>query len=310
MASKRELTTKDVQKILDLLETEDPYKENGGLIYWDGTVTSEHNYALCRSAILLDLQSYDWERIKGLWICAELPKPPGYVDECCGGCEDRDITRLDLSKFDYAEFVSTVPRKDFVSPGQKAWADQFGIPVIVYQRAYPNPVEGEEFGTWDIYDPIKTKDKAIGINLGQLSKFAGISAVEDREHLTTVAKLAIEERERHEAAIHEAWLKMYIAHNEGLQECQAAYEQLQAQTEIHDRRIKAALHRIDHQESQSATLVAAKAAPVNIRSRSTNTNVMTPVMSALPPSSAENLDSPLYTTPPIEAFQYVTVQRA
>lgn len=308
MASKREPTVKDVQKILDLLKKEDPYKENGGLIYWDGTVTSEHNYALCRSAILLDLESYDWDRIKALWICAELPKPPGYIDECCDGCEDRDASRLDFSKLDYAEFVSTVPRKDFVSPGQKAWADQFGIPVIVYQRPYPNPAKGEEFGTWDIYDPIKTKDKAIGINLGQLSKFAGIAAVEDREHLTAVAKLAIEERERHEAAIHEAWLKMRDAHNEGLQECQRAYEQLQAQTEVLDHRIKTALHRIDRQEARSPTLSATKIASVNIGGRSLP-NTVTPVMLALPPASAEKFDSPLYTTPPIEVFQYVEVRR-
>lgn len=309
MTSKREPTVKEVQQILQLLEKEDPYKEQGGLIYRDGSVTSEHNYAICRSAVLLDLESYDWKKVKALWICAELPKPPGYVDECCDGCEDRDEKRLGLSKFDYAEFVSTVPRKDFVSPGQKAWADQFGIPVIVYQRPYPNPVKGEEFGTWDIYDPIKTEDKAIGVNLGQLSKLAGISAVEDREHLTTVAKLAIEERELHEKAIHEAWLKMHTAHNEGLQECQIAYEQLQAQTEIHDRRIKNALHRIDRQEvqMQSPALSTTKAAPVNIRSR--KSNAVTPAMSALPPASAEKLDSPLYTTPPIEAFQYVTVRR-
>jgi hypothetical protein len=308
MASKREPTVKDVQKILDLLKTEDPYKENGGLIYWDGTVTSEHNYAICRSAILLDLDSYDWKKVKALWICAELPKPPGYIDECCGGCEDRELSRLELSKFDYAEFVSTVPRKDWVTPGQKAWADKFGIPVIVYQRPYPNPAKGEKFGTWDIYDPIKTNDKAIGVNLGQLSKFAGISAVEDREHLTTVARLAIEERELHEAAIHAAWLKMCNAHNEGLQECQLAYEQLQAQTEVFDRRIKTALHRIDRQEIQSLALSATKAAPVNIRARS-KSNTATPVMSVLPPASAEKLDSPLYTTPPIETFQYIEVRR-
>lgn len=309
MSSKREPTTKEMQKILQLLEKEDPYKENGGLVYWDGTVTSEHNYAICRSAILLDLESYDWKKVKALWICAELPKPPNYVDECCSGCEDRDVSRLDFSKFDYAEFVSTVPRKDFVSPGQKAWADQFGVPVVIYQRPYPNPAKGEEFGTWDIYDPIKTNDKAIGINLGQLSKFAGISAVEDREHLTAVAKLAIEERELHEAAIHEAWFKMHNAHDEGLKECQLAYEQLQAKTEVVDRRIKTALHRIDRQEVRSSAVSATKAAPVNIRVRSHSPNTVTPAMLSLPPASVEKLDSPLYTTPPIEVFQYVEVQK-
>lgn len=308
MTSKREPTVKDVQKILQLLEKEDPYKENGGLIYWDGTVTSEHNYAICRSAILLDLDSYDWKKVKALWICAELPKPPGYIDECCGGCEDRDISRSDMSELDYAKFASAVPRKDFVSPGQKAWADQFGISVVVYQRPYPNPAKGEEFGTWDIYDPIETEDKAIGINLGQLSKFAGIAAVEDREHLTMVAKLAIEERELHEAAIYEAWAKMRDAHNEGLQECQRAYEQLQAKTEVLDRRIKTALRRIDRQEAQSPTLSATKAAPVNVSERSKNNSTTLP-MSALPPASTERLESPLYTTPPIEAFQYVEVRR-
>ena len=50
-STKREPTVQEVQKILQLLKKEDPYKENGGLIYWDGTVTSEHNYAICRSSI-------------------------------------------------------------------------------------------------------------------------------------------------------------------------------------------------------------------------------------------------------------------
>ncbi len=309
MGSKRELTVKEVQKILQLLEKEDPYKENGGLIYWDGSVTSEHNYAICRSAILLDLDSYDWKKVKALWICAELPKPPGYIDECCGGCEDRDISRSDMSELDYAKFVSTVPRKDFVSPGQKAWADQFGIPVIVYQRPYPNPAKGEEFGTWDIYDPIKTEDKAIGVNLGQLSKFAGIAAVEDREHLTMVAKLAIEERDRHEAAIYQAWVKMRDAHDAGLQECQIAYDELQAKTEVLDRRIKIALHRIDRQENRSPALTANRSTLVNFQSRSHSPNVVIPKMSMLPPASTATLESPLYTTPPIEAFQYVKVRR-
>jgi hypothetical protein len=308
MAS-REPTAKEVQKILELLKKEDPYKENGGLIYRDGTVTSEHNYALCRSAILLDLDSYDWKKVKALWICAELPKPPGYVDECCDGCEDRDISRLDLSKFDYAEFVSTFPRKDFVSSGQKAWADQFGITVVVYQRPYPSPAKGEEFGTWDIYDPVKTKDKAIGVNLGQLSKLAGISAVEDREHLSAVTKLAIAERDRHEAAIYEAWAKMRDAHDAGLQECQRAYDELQAKTEVLDRRVKTALHRIDRQEIRSPALTAKKSALVNIKPRSPSPNVVMPKMSVLPPASATTLDNPLFTTPPIEAFQYIEVRK-
>lgn len=308
MGSKRELTVKEVQKILQLLEKEDPYKENGGLIYWDGSVTSEHNYAICRSAILLDLDSYDWKKVKALWICAELPKPPGYIDECCGGCEDRDISRSDMSELDYAKFASAVPRKDFVSPGQKAWADQFGIPVVVYQRPYPNPAKGEEFGTWDIYDPIKTEDKAIGINLGQLSKFAGIAAVEDRVHLTTVAKLAIEERELHEAAIHAAWCKMHNAHNEGLQECQLAYDRLLAQTEVFDRRIKTALRRIDRREAQLPTAQSAKAAPASAKSMSKRSAAKQPQL-VLPPASVDKLDGPLYTTPPIEAFQYVEVRR-
>lgn len=302
--SKREPTIKEVNKILQLLEKEDPYKENGGLIYWGGGVTSEHNYAICRSAILLDLDSYDWKKVKALWICAELPKPPGYIDECCDGCEDRDVSRLDFSTFDYAKFVSKVPRKDFVSPGQKAWADRFGIPVVVYQRPYPNPAKGEEFGTWDIYDPIKTDDKAIGVNLGRLSKLAGISAVEDREHLTSVAKLAIEERELHEAAIHASWLKIREAHDEGLRECQLAYAQLQSQTEASDRRVKTALRRIDLQEPRSTPLPATKAVPVNIRPRSG-----TPVISALPPAVGAELNSPLYTTPPIEAFQYIEIRK-
>ena len=305
----REPTAKEVQKILELLKKEDPYKENGGLIYRDGTVTSEHNYALCRSAILLDLDSYDWQKVKALWICAELPKPPGYVDECCGGCEDRDISRLDLSKFDYAEFVSTVPRKDFVSSGQKAWADRFGIPVVVYQRPYPNPAKGEEFGTWDIYDPIKIKDKAIGVNLGQLSKLAGISAVEDREHLSTVAKLAIEDRDRHEAAIYQAWAKMRDAHDAGLQECQIAYDEFQAKTEVLDHRIKKALYRIDRQENSPA-LSAKRSALVNFQSQLHSPSFAVPKMSMLPPpASVTALDNPLFTTPPIEAFQYVEVRK-
>jgi len=310
MSRKREPTAAEAKKILKLLEKEDPFKENGGVVYLDGTVTSEHNHALCRSAILLDLQSYDWKKVKFLWICAELPAPPGYVDDCCGGCEDRDTERLKQTKSDYAKFVSTVPRKDYVSTGQAAWSKQFGVPVVVYQRAYPNPAKGEESGTWDIYDPIASqKEKAIGINLGQFSKLAGIAAVEDFQHLDTVARIAIEERDRHEFQIHQAWLKYKSAYEAGLHDCETAYQQLERENKLRDRRLQQAFSQINRSpvpQSASYPGVIPQVIPDQQLIRQ-------PVRSAhnqrlsLPPASASILESPIFTTPPIEAFKYVEV---
>jgi len=317
---KREPTAAEVKKILKLLESEDPFKENGGICYLDGTVTSEHNYALCRSAILLDLQSYDWKKVKFLWICAELPAPPGYVDDCCSGCEATDTDRLKLAKFDYAEFCSAIPRKDYVSTGQGEWAKKFGIPVVVYQRPYPNPAKGEELGTWDIYDPIASKEeKAIGINLGQLSKLAGSAAVEDLQHLDTVARIAIEERNWHEAAIHQAWLKYKSAIEAGLLDCETAYRQLERENQLRDYRLQEAIGRINRgsvtqfvdagdRRSSGFSRVIPQA------NFSVPTIVRQPVQSfgrqqlSLPSATASLLESPVFTTPPIEAFKYVEVQ--
>lgn len=317
MSRKREPTAAEAKKILTLLEKEDPFKENGGICYWDGTVTSEHNYALCRSAILLDLESYDWKKVKFLWICAELPAPQGYVDDCCNGCEDRDTTRTKQTKADYAKYVSTVPRKDYVSIGQAKWSKQFEIPVVVYQRAYPNPVKGEESGTWDIYDPIASeKEKAIGINLGQFSKLAGIAAVEDFQHLDTVARIAIEERDRHEFQIYQAWLKYKEAYEAGLYDCETAYRQLEHENQLRDRRLQEAFAQInratvpqfagefDRQPSGFSRAIQQTTSPL----------IQQPIQSvhrqqlSLPPASASVLESPIFTTPPIEAFKYVEVR--
>lgn len=315
---KREPTKQEVQKILEILEEEDPSKEQGGFILWDesrgASVTSEHNYAICRSSILLDLNSIDWSKVKALWICAELPKPPGYVDECCDGCEEIDTSRLELAKLSYAQYCASVPRKDWVSPGQRAWSKKFGITVVVYQRPYPDPAEGEENGTWDIYDPINTEEKAIGVNLGQLSKLAGIASVEDREHLDAVARLAIEEREKHEAKIYEAWRKMNDACDRGFRECEAELARLRQQTEFHDARVKQALYRIGGGSSMPS--IATVADPFARSGVPARDRANSPLQMAsgkeglfLPPASAKALDSPLFSTPPIEAFQYVEVQK-
>ena len=321
--NRREPTLEEALAIKKLTKEGDPYKESGGIAYKSeaiarkrfvddegrpregriGNVTSEKNYALCRSTILWDWNSQDWENIKYVWIAAELPKPPNYIDECCDGCESRNTPisqprQLDMQVPD----VSKVPRKDWVSSGQRAWADKLGIPVVVYQQADKNPASGFEDGAFDIYDPTLTERKAIGLNLHPLSELAGISSV-DPAHLNAVARVAIEERGKSEYQIYQAWADYMKVYHASLEECTIAYEKLLAENPAREKRLQAALNRADK-----------LAKPGNNNVQFANPGSRTPVTMArktsrvaLPPASAQVLETLPFEVPPMEAFEYVDV---
>lgn len=345
--NRREPTVEEAQAIKRLTKEGDPYKERGGIIYKSeaaakkafvdadgkprkgriGNVTSEENYAICRSTILLDWNSYDWENIKAVWVAAELPKPPDYVDECCDPCETRNIPiaqpqqisrqesrssqRLDMQMAD----VSKVPRKDFVSPGQRAWADKFGIPVVVYQQADKD--SAPEFdGAFDIYDPTLTERKAIGLNLYPLSELAGISSV-DPTHLNAVARVALEERANSEYLIYQAWADYMKVYRASLEECTIAYEKLVKENPAREKRLQAALKKLDKIQGGKRKVSHASAMTPISKNR---TRVQKARQGALPPASAQVLET-LYSkptgdrvletlpfeVPPMEAFQYIDV---
>ena len=321
--NRREPTVEEALAIKKLTKDGDPYKERGGIVYKSeaaakkafvdadgkprqgriGTVTSEENYAICRSTIALDWNSYDWENIKYVWIAAELPKPADYIDECCDGCESRNTPIAQPQQLDMqVPDVSKVPRKDWVSAGQRAWSDKFGIPVVVYQQADKNPAPGFEDGAFDIYDPTLTERKAIGLNLHPLSELAGISSV-DPAHLNAVAQVAIEERGKSEYQIYQAWADYMKVYHASLEECTIAYEKLLAENPAREKRLQAALNRADK-----------LAKPGNNNVQLANPGSRTPVtmarktsQTALPPASAQVLETLPFEVPPMEAFEYVNV---
>jgi len=339
--NKREPTLEEAEAIKKLVRAGDPYKESGGIIYKTerqaakafvdadgkprkkriGNVTSEDNHALCRSTILWDWNSHNWENIKAVWIAAELPKPAGYVDECCDGCEERNIPinrpRIDPpvrhgnlpgrhQRTVQAEEIPT-PRKDFVSPGQRAWADKFGVTVVVYQLPSSNPEKGFEGGAWDIYDPSTTERKAIGMNLKPLSKLAGISSV-DPAHLNAVAKVALEERAHHELQIYQAWADYLKVYRASMAECSKAYEEMISENPVREKRLKMALKKIE--TLQGTAGLGMPVSQHNTSSFTTAASRHTAAVGkpyALPPASAQSLADLRFSTPPMEAFEYVEV---
>jgi hypothetical protein len=333
--NKREPTLEEAEAIKKLVRAGDPYKESGGIIYHTerqaakafvdasgkprkkriGNVTSEDNHALCRSTILWDWNSHNWENIKAVWIAAELPKPAGYVDECCDGCEERNIPdrpRHGNSLSENLQFTDRTeeipaPRKDFVSPGQRAWADKFGVTVVVYQLPSSNPEKGFEDGAWDIYDPSTTERKAIGMNLKPLSKLAGISST-DPAHLNAVAKVALEERAHHELQIYQAWADYMKVYQASIAECSKAYEEMIAANPAREKRLKTALKRMEKLQGTAVLDVPApqQKAP-NFATSTRRSPAPVGKSYALPPASAQTLADLRFRTPPMEAFEYVEV---
>ncbi|MEG3877679.1 hypothetical protein QT972_09890 [Microcoleus sp. herbarium7] len=351
--NRREPTIEEVQAIKKLTKGGDPYKERGGIIYKSeaaakkafvdaegkprqgriGNVTSEQNYAICRSTILLDWNSFNWEDVKAVWVAAELPKPPNYVDECCDGCESQNGINIPIAQpqqisrqnsrspqqldMQVAE-SSKVPRKDWVSSGQRAWADKLGIPVVVYQQAdEKNPAPGFEDGAFDIYDPTLTERKAIGLNLYPLSELAGISSV-DPAHLNAVAKVALEERANSEYLIYKAWADYMKVYRASLEECTIAYEKLIKENPVREKRLQAALKKLD--KIQGNKRKTSRAASTTTPISENRTRVQKARQSALPPASAQILETlhskPTgdrvsetlpFEVPPMEAFQYIDV---
>lgn len=321
--NRREPTVEEALAIKKLTKDGDAYKERGGIIYKSeaaakkafvdadgkprqgriGNVTSEENYAICRSTIALDWNSFDWDNIKAVWVAAELPKPADYIDECCDGCESRNTPIAQPQQLDMqVPDVSKVPRKDWVSAGQCDWSDKFGIPVVVYQQADKNPAPGFEDGSFDLYDPTLTERKAIGLNLYPLSELAGISSV-DPVHLNAVAKVALEERGKSEYQIYQAWADYMKVYHASLEECAIAYEKLLAENPAREKRLQAALNRADKLAKPGNNNVQL----ANPESRISVTMARKASQTALPPANAQVLETVPFQMPPMEAFEYVDV---
>lgn len=184
--SNSEIGRAQVEEIIRTVHDGDVHRERGGLVLKDGSVTEEPNTGgrFCRSMLILDTDSFPWEKVAALWISNEIPPDEGYVDECCQRCITAE------------EAKAKVPRLDFVTPAQGGWADAFKVPVIVYQ-----PKSKLELGYFDHYDPT---GKTVGINCYPQSPRAGI-ARKDPAILTATAREAIRFITEREAQITAEW---------------------------------------------------------------------------------------------------------
>ena len=226
----KEIGRSQVEWVVDLVHQGDLHRERGGLIYKDGLVTEEKNPGICRSVLILDWESYPWEKVAALWISSEIPPSPGYVDECCGRC------------ISYEEAQIEVPPLDFVSPGQGNWADAFKVPVAVYQ-----PKNVYELGAWDYYDPT---GKTIGINFYPQSPNAG-AARKDPETLTETARKAIEFIKAREAAISKEWMKLTQEYAYQENRCLEAAEKTLKELEPLETAYQTAYEKIKHYTGQT-----------------------------------------------------------
>lgn len=184
-----EIDRQQVERIIQLVHDGDVHRERGGLVLKDGTVTEEPNTGgrFCRSMLILDTDSFPWEKVDALWISNEIPPDEGYHDDCCQRCITAEEAKI------------KVPRLDFVTPAQGGWADAFKVPIIVYQ-----PKSKLELGYFDHYDPT---GKTVGINCYPQSPRAGI-ARKDPKVLTETAREAIKFITEREALITAEWMEL------------------------------------------------------------------------------------------------------
>jgi len=205
-AKRTEISREQVEKILNIVHSGDVHRERGGLIKKNGEVTEEPNTGgrFCRSVLILDTESFDWDNVEALWISNEIEPEEGYFDECCNRCVTAQEAKVE------------VPRLDFVTPAQGNWADAFKVPVAVYQ-----PKSKNEIGAFDYYDPT---GETMGINFYPQSSQAGI-ARKDPKLLTATARQAVAFIKAREAQITQEW--MALAQEHALQEarCINAVEQ-------------------------------------------------------------------------------------
>jgi hypothetical protein len=189
--SNQEIGRAQVEEIIRTVHDGDVHRERGGIIRKgkDGKVTEEPNTGgrFCRSMLILDTDSFDWENVAALWISNEIPPGEGYVDDCCKRCITAEEAKI------------KVPRLDFVTPAQGGWADAFKVPIIVYQ-----PISKLEMGYFDHYDP---KGETVGIHCYPQSPRAGI-ARKDPKLLDLTARQAIEFITEREAQITAEWIKL------------------------------------------------------------------------------------------------------
>jgi hypothetical protein len=200
----KEISRPQVEQIINLIHDGDIYRESGGMVYQDGRVTRENNPGICGSVLILDWESYPWDKIAALWVGMELPKPEGYEDECCGRC----LTAK--------EAAIKVPPLDFVTEGMGGWANAFGVPVVAYQ-----PKSATELGYFDYYDPT---GETIGVNFYPESPRAGICR-KDPKQLTASARQTMHFIKQREAAIAEEWEKLAREYSYQESRCIAAAEQ-------------------------------------------------------------------------------------
>jgi len=203
---KSEISRDEIEKMLKIVHSGDVHRERGGLFKTDGTVTEEPNTGgrFCRSMLILDTDSFDWDKVKALWISNEIEPEEGYFDECCSRCVTAREAKV------------KAPRLDFVTPAQGNWADAFKIPLAVYQAESPTIL-----GSFDYYDPT---GETLGVNFYPWSEQAGI-ARKDPKLLTATALKAVEFIKAREAQITEEWMALRQEYATQERRCMEAAEQ-------------------------------------------------------------------------------------
>lgn len=228
----KEIGRPQVEKILQLVHDGDVHRERGGLVLKDGSVTEEPNTGgrFCRSMLILDTDSFPWEKVDALWISNEIPPGEGYVDDCCNRCITAEEAKI------------KVPRLDFVTPAQGNWADAFKVPLIVYQ-----PKSKLELGYFDHYDPT---GKTIGINCYPQSPRAGI-ARKDPKVLTATAREAIKFITEREALITAEWMELAKEYEYQENRCVEAAQQTLKELEPLSAKYTNAVEKIKHYKGQT-----------------------------------------------------------
>ena len=66
-----EITRKQVEQVLNHVHNGDIHQESGGIIYkpkHGGAVTRENNPGICGTVLVLDWDSFEWEKVAALWV--------------------------------------------------------------------------------------------------------------------------------------------------------------------------------------------------------------------------------------------------
>lgn len=226
-----EITRQQVEQIIGIVHGGDVYRERGGLIYKDGRITEENNPGICRSVLILDWDSYDWDKVAALWISSEIDPPADYQDECCSRCVSHQEAQV------------KTPPLDFVSPGQRNWSNEFNIPIALYQPAAPDKI-----GVWDYYDP---SGETMGVNFYPQSERAGVCG-KDPKNLNVAARTAVEFIRARESVIATEYAELAKELQAQTNRCLDAAEQTLAQLETYEPKYQEALAKINaYQRSQT-----------------------------------------------------------